>query len=88
MTFDEWWAMATAPMYFKAIPTPKDLALDAWEKAAAAEREACAGMCFAKATAFGKRADECDDEEDATELKARAWQMLVMGEEIAKRSNV
>jgi hypothetical protein len=53
----------------------------------AAEREACAKLCDDKAKTLGARADCCDDEDDATELKALAWQMTVMAAEIRMRSN-
>ncbi len=55
--------------------------------AADAEREACAAVCAAKAKALGEHADLCDDDEEATELKAQAWQMTVLAAELRLRSN-
>lgn len=58
-----------------------------WDTATKAEREACAKVCDAKANALGERADLCDDDEDAIELKARAWQMAVLAAELRECSN-
>lgn len=49
------------------------------------EREQCARFCEAKANALGERADLCDDDEDAIELKARAWQMAVLAAELREQ---
>lgn len=51
------------------------------------EREQCAAWCETKANALGERADLCDDDDDAIELKARAWQMAVLAAELRERSN-
>ena len=58
-----------------------------WEAAARAVAEELARMCEAKANALGVRADRCDDDEDAIELKARSWQMVVTAVELRDRSN-
>lgn len=63
------------------------IALRSIEIAQREEREACAKVCEAKAKALGERADLCDDDEDAIELKARAWQMVVLAAELRERSN-
>jgi len=58
-----------------------------WEAAARAVTEELAMMCEAKAKKLGRRADRCEDDEGAIELKARSWQMVVTAVELRDRSN-
>lgn len=51
-------------------------------------REDCARLCDAKAKMLSERADKCEDADDATEIKALAWQLTVTAAEIRTRSNV
>ena len=48
------------------------------------ERERCAKVCDARATACSEKADTAEYTEDAVELKAIAWQFSVLADEIRK----
>ena len=80
MTKDEFmqqWAVT-------GMPTDKiRLANAAWEEAIKSEREACAGICDAKAKILEAKASECDGDEDLIiNLRAAAWLISVCSAEI------
>ena len=45
MTFDDFWKNETGPGHLAGLPSPKDLARAAWNRAAELEREECAEVC-------------------------------------------
>lgn len=59
----------------------------AMEEAVKREREHCAKVCDERAEKCAAKAEETDDQDDRTELKANAWQFSVLAAEIRKRSN-
>ena len=45
MDFEEFWNNETGPSHFAGLPTPKDLARAAWNRAREVTREECAKKC-------------------------------------------
>jgi hypothetical protein len=88
MTFELWWEKVAHTSTPETYHGWEASCREAYEAGAKAEREACAGICAAKANSLESKVMECaGDMNEITNLRSAAWLISVCSSEIIGRSN-